>query len=409
MLRAPMLRAVIMLGLVASCRCDEVLGACAYRSVARILLGKPEALQSIHAHIDLAIGTRRRDLDASLRPQLLQFCASLNEACARGASDECESFNEACARRASDALWVEAVERCGRSDECSYPTTSSGALARLRAAGFSPRLTVDVGAHVGDWAREARNLWPQTQILMLEAAEPVPGTLESVAVQLGGEAEVGGASFRNALVSAETGGRRPFFECALGSSVYQQQDAHDFCSGEAKILESVTLDDLLDAGQLVPEKLDFIKIDVQGSELDVLRGAKNALKRVSVIQLEFSVVDFNAGGACPSELDAHLRRAGFALYDVDDVSRCRYLFGSLGVGQYDAFYIRTGSAQLPDAIRAVQLCGGGAPHKDDDGALHHRVSALEIENAALEMENAALRRALTDVALGCAHSREASF
>jgi FkbM family methyltransferase len=91
---------------------------------------------------------------------------------------------------------------------------------------------------------------------------------------------------------------------------------------------------------------DFLKIDVQGGELDVLKGASNALNRTVVThcEVEFSRVYKNQ--PLFGDIDAHMRAAGFELVDIINagyatvkglprpIARSRLLWG-------DAVYIRS--------------------------------------------------------------------
>ncbi|HMF17862.1 MAG TPA: FkbM family methyltransferase [Gemmataceae bacterium] len=63
----------------------------------------------------------------------------------------------------------------------------------------------------------------------------------------------------------------------------------------------------------IPEvdKADYLKLDVQGGELGVLRGACNMLKQVLVIHIEMQFVPFYKDQPLFAELDQVLRQAGF--------------------------------------------------------------------------------------------------
>jgi len=91
---------------------------------------------------------------------------------------------------------------------------------------------------------------------------------------------------------------------------------------------------------------DFLKIDVQGGELDVLKGASNVLNRTVVThcEIEFSRVYKNQ--PLFGDIDAHMRAAGFELVDIINagyatvkglprpIARSRLLWG-------EAVYIRS--------------------------------------------------------------------
>ena len=61
---------------------------------------------------------------------------------------------------------------------------------------------------------------------------------------------------------------------------------------------------------------DYLKIDVQGAELKVLSGAPELLKMVSAVHLEMEFDEVYLGQPLFSEIDAHLRAAGFELIDL---------------------------------------------------------------------------------------------
>lgn len=72
-------------------------------------------------------------------------------------------------------------------------------------------------------------------------------------------------------------------------------------------------------GVLRPEQLpspSLLKIDVQGYELEVLRGAEELLERFDVILVECSFVELYAGQAQAEDVIGHLRERGFRLAGV---------------------------------------------------------------------------------------------
>lgn len=76
--------------------------------------------------------------------------------------------------------------------------------------------------------------------------------------------------------------------------------------------EVVTLDGL--AGHLIgPDDKAFLKIDVQGSELDVLKGATEILDQVEIVQTELSLLPLYDGGPLLDSVVRHLDERRFAL------------------------------------------------------------------------------------------------
>ncbi len=81
-------------------------------------------------------------------------------------------------------------------------------------------------------------------------------------------------------------------------------------------LDLVTLDEYLPAHGI--REIDFIELDTQGSELDILKGAKSFLAS-SVLGIRVEVEFFPIYDQQPlfGEVDAYLRQFGFMLFDLE--------------------------------------------------------------------------------------------
>ncbi len=75
------------------------------------------------------------------------------------------------------------------------------------------------------------------------------------------------------------------------------------------------LDTIMEKESDVAE-IDILKLDVQGAELDVLRGASQTLKKTKLLIVEQSVDSPYEGGSKYFEVDKFLRDAGFDLLDI---------------------------------------------------------------------------------------------
>lgn len=69
------------------------------------------------------------------------------------------------------------------------------------------------------------------------------------------------------------------------------------------------------------DDVDFIKIDVQGSELAILSNASRALSNAVLIQIEVSFVESYVGQPMFSDVDAFLRQSGFQFHDFAGFGR----------------------------------------------------------------------------------------
>ena len=181
------------------------------------------------------------------------------------------------------------------------------ALASLAHRGYRPRRIVDGGANVGDFARLARSIFPEAQIDLIEPQPACRAPLEALVR----------AAPDHVLHAAAIGREKGSLPMAL--------DPNSPSTG-AHIANAV--DGQADAGHLVPvETLDailagitredrvFLKLDLQGWELEALQGALDVLPAIEVILTE---VSFYAQAYEPSisTLVAFFAEQGFVLHDL---------------------------------------------------------------------------------------------
>ena len=219
---------------------------------------------------------------------------------------------------------------------------------------WQPNAIIDVGANHGCWTIYARELFPKSKFLMLEAYQNF-----STAHQDYKDKSESYVDYDIQVMSSKDGEEVKFWaEGTTGNSMFYQ-----FYGGihniEPTIRITKRLDTVLQESFLKDERVDLIKLDVQGSEHVVLQGATKLLQEATFVQLESSAIEYNKGGACSYEVDLFLRQHGFYLYDLGDVQRDENLYQSHGAGQFDALYIRPASEHLPEMYKKVKprFCG----------------------------------------------------
>jgi len=82
----------------------------------------------------------------------------------------------------------------------------------------------------------------------------------------------------------------------------------------------------------------FIKIDVQGYELEVLEGAINTLPKIKGIQIELSLVHLYEGQSLYHNMLGYIINLGFELYDILPVFRDKK---SRRLLQFDGIFFRS--------------------------------------------------------------------
>jgi FkbM family methyltransferase len=183
-------------------------------------------------------------------------------------------------------------------------------LQALRAQGYTPRTMLDIGAHIGTFTREFLGVFPNCVPTLIE---PNPFCLADLST-LGFEQHAVAAS--NEPGFAEMFLTREWLQ-STGASLYRENTP--FFRDEVVVkrqVEKARLDDLLKG-----RRFDFVKIDTQGSELDVILGGTVVLGQADYVLVEVSLVEYNIGGARAEAVFAKLAELGFHCSEVTDFHR----------------------------------------------------------------------------------------
>lgn len=183
------------------------------------------------------------------------------------------------------------------------PHTEIG-LQKLAKRGFQPKTIADVGAFHGDWSRMVHRIWPTAQKFIFEANSLKEERLRTLASEIG-------ATFHLVLMGPEDGKEVSFFVMESGSSVLEENSQ---LQRKEETRQTARLDTLL-AGQ----SIDFLKLDVQGFELEVLAGAPETLKTAQAVLLEVSLIAINDGAPIMSEVVAFMKQHGFEVLDILEI------------------------------------------------------------------------------------------
>lgn len=147
-----------------------------------------------------------------------------------------------------------------------------------------PPLVMDVGANVGDYIHEVLERFPRAVVM---AFEPQDGARRQLINRFAGHRAV--AILRYAL-SSEPGAavlRASSHESCVLATLHDREDADSYHGSGIALsrreeVELVTLDDV------APPWVDWLKIDVEGHELEVLKGGIQTLGSTSVVQFEYN-------------------------------------------------------------------------------------------------------------------------
>lgn len=183
--------------------------------------------------------------------------------------------------------------------------TLPAVLRHLKHLQFKPGTVVDVGAYVGDWSRVAAPVFPQAQFILIDANADNAEALDRASREIGERARP-----FIALLGREDGATVDFYCSGTGSSVLRELTS--FPEGSIVRLPMRTLDAVV--ARSVPTPV-LLKLDVQGFELEVLRGGARLLEHTEVVVLETSLLPYNSGAPLFAQVVAFLDATGFVVFD----------------------------------------------------------------------------------------------
>jgi FkbM family methyltransferase len=166
---------------------------------------------------------------------------------------------------------------------------------------------LDIGAHHGNFYRKLSKIKNIEKWFLIEANKNCEGHLAILNVP-----------YKIAMLSDSVKSlpyyQHKFDNTCTGNSYYRELSHH--YSDEniiVDILTTNTLDEIVNG-----ERYDFIKIDTQGAELDILSGGLKTLEGAKLVLLETSVIPYNKNAPLQKDVIDFMRSYGFDNYKVID-------------------------------------------------------------------------------------------
>jgi FkbM family methyltransferase len=217
---------------------------------------------------------------------------------------------------------------------------------------------VDVGAHIGRHTLPlARRVGPSGRVF---AFEPLPGIREVLTDSLKASGLDGIVTLSEAALSDFTG-RSTFVvaEDALEESGLRER-TYNVPTTTKRIDVAVTTMDLA----LPPEigALRYVKIDCEGAEWSVLRGAAGTIDRLRpFISFEFGEAAYGAYGTDPAEVHRFFAARDYVVLDILGRQLDESAFSTSSVRQELWDYVAVPSSSVSLAGRALKTRRLGAP------------------------------------------------
>jgi FkbM family methyltransferase len=192
---------------------------------------------------------------------------------------------------------------------------------------FTPTHILDIGIHQGQFYSLAKQYFPRASFFLIEgnkSCEPLIQTLNQ--------------PYLIRVMGKER-----------GKGIFYKTKENPTCSGESLYKE---ITPHFDGSNLIEEQVDIytidttfkeanfdlIKIDTQGSELDILAGGARIATQAKGILLEVSVEQFNKGAPLYDEVLSFMDNYGFVFKELIDEKQMTTEF-NLKVHQKDILFI----------------------------------------------------------------------
>ncbi len=197
-------------------------------------------------------------------------------------------------------------------------------------------IILDIGGGVGASVILYNKFFPENKILVFE---PIPDNYNIIKSRT---SQFSNIEVFNYAVGSENSRKQINIANRITSSSLFPLSADPYSNvfnennlGQSRVenIEVVRLDNFL---QKIPADIGIIKIDVQGYEMNVLKGAEASLERGKIIVLEANNHEGYVGSPKYYEIDTYLREHHFTLYDI-----LPSIFDNGKLKEWDVIYLRT--------------------------------------------------------------------
>ena len=176
-------------------------------------------------------------------------------------------------------------------------------FGRLRGYDLIIKKALDIGCNEGAWAKRLKTVYPEAEITMIDTIDSFKKECEQY------------GKFIQACVGEKEDEKIFYFSTdpmdSRGGSLYIENSNVPW---NTKKVQTKALKDI------VPnEKFDYIKIDVQGEELDIIRGSLELFQSTKWVQLECPVFENNKGAPKFAQVTSYMINLGFSIFDIENV------------------------------------------------------------------------------------------
>ncbi len=205
-------------------------------------------------------------------------------------------------------------------------------LMHLKSNGLECKSILDVGANKASWSRMAKEIFPKADFYLIEPQVEMESSLKSFTNEYPNSSYfLNGAGALNEILTLT------IWDDLVGSSLLPKEDISLLKTGKQRKIQIVKIDDLIENGEI--KKPDIVKLDIQGYELEALKGAEKTFGYTEVYIIEVSLFSFSNVPGMPviSDVINFMLDRNYVVYDFAGFLR-RPLDGALG--QCDICFVK---------------------------------------------------------------------
>lgn len=191
-------------------------------------------------------------------------------------------------------------------------TSFEDIILQAKKNGLYPKTVIDVGAASGSMTEIIASCFPDSRFIMIEPLSEFRLQLETVKNKLT-DAQI------FCVAASDKDGAATFnvHDDLVGSSLYREIEGvieGSSVDGRERSIPSTTLNSICQ--KVKAQGPYLIKVDVQGAELNVIKGASNILSETEFIILEVSLFGFFIDGPQLTDVIIFMKEQGFVCYDI---------------------------------------------------------------------------------------------
>jgi FkbM family methyltransferase len=184
----------------------------------------------------------------------------------------------------------------------------------IKNLGFNPAHIVDIGANRGTWTRNALQYFPDAYYSLFEPQAYLAASFNDLLKNPQVKFHAKGVGATSGMMDLTTSDRDDSFSFSFTA---EQAQARGRTQVKAPV---VALDEFLPTLDLPSP--DLVKIDAEGWDLEVLKGAEQTICNAQVVLMEAAVLSKAFTNSVAKTTEA-MAEKGFCVFDITDLNRTK--------------------------------------------------------------------------------------